>query len=400
MLVTDSVTNMSYDFDAVIDRHNTNSVKWDLAETRLGYRGVIPMWVADMDFRAPEPIIQALRKVADHGVYGYAARMPTYYEAFIGWMRRRHNWDIRRDWIEFTPGVVPAINMAVKAFTNPGDEVIVQTPVYYPFFSAINCNGRTILDNPLRLENGQYLMDINDLKKKLTPRTRLILLCSPHNPGGRVWTRAELTALGELCLKHGIIVVSDEIHSDIVYRGFSHTVFATLSLEFAQNSVICTGVSKTFNLAGLAMSNIVIPNADLRKRFHDEVAGCGLTLSNIFGLAATEAAYRYGEPWLEELLKYLEDNVDYLEKYIAERIPGVRMMRPQGTYLAWLDCRSLPISGERAKNFMLAEAKVGLEEGTIFGAKEVGFWRMNIACPRSILKQALERIEKAVKTLV
>jgi cystathionine beta-lyase len=391
--------SMEFDFDTVIDRRNTGSVKWDLAEARLGYRDIIPMWVADMDFRAPEPIIQALRKVADHGIYGYAARMPSYYEAFISWMNQRFNWDIKREWIEFTPGVVTAVNLAVRAFTQPGDEVIVQTPVYYPFFSAVTCNGRTLLDNPLRLENGRYIMDLASLEKKMTPRTRLILLCSPHNPGGRVWNKEELTALGELCLKHGIIVVSDEIHSDIVYHGFSHTVFATLSPEFAQNSIVCTGVSKTFNLAGLAISNIVIPNADLRKRFHDEVAACGLTLSNIFGLAAAEAAYRHGKPWLEALLKYLEGNLDYLTDYIVSNIPGIKVVRPQGTYLVWLDCRDLPISGERARNFMLAEARVGLEEGTIFGAKEIGFWRMNFACPRSILKQAMERIETAVRKL-
>jgi len=391
--------SMEFDFDTVIDRRNTGSVKWDLAEARLGYRDIIPMWVADMDFRAPEPIIQALRKVADHGIYGYAARMPSYYEAFISWMNQRFNWDIKREWIEFTPGVVTAVNLAVRAFTQPGDEVIVQTPVYYPFFSAVTCNGRTLLDNPLRLENGRYIMDLASLEKKMTPRTRLILLCSPHNPGGRVWNKEELTALGELCLKHGIIVVSDEIHSDIVYHGFSHTVFATLSPEFAQNSIVCTGVSKTFNLAGLAISNIVIPNADLRKRFHDEVAACGLTLSNIFGLAAAEAAYRHGKPWLEALLKYLEGNLDYLTDYIVSNIPGIKVVRPQGTYLVWLDCRDLPISGERARNFMLAEAGVGLEEGTIFGAKEIGFWRMNFACPRSILKQAMERIETAVRKL-
>ncbi len=390
---------MEFDFDRVIDRRNTGSVKWDLAEARLGYHDIIPMWVADMDFRAPEPIIEALRKVADLGIYGYAARMPSYYDAFISWMSQRFNWEIRQEWIEFTPGVVPAINLAVRAFTQPGDEVIVQTPVYYPFFSAITCNGRTVLDNPLRLENGRYVMDLAGLEKKMSPRTRLVLLCSPHNPGGRVWNKEELMALGELCLKHDIIVVSDEIHSDIVYHGFSHTVFATLSPEFAQNSIVCTGVSKTFNLAGLAISNIVIPNADLRKRFHDEVAGCGLTLSNIFGLAAAEAAYRHGKPWLEALLNYLEGNLDYLTDYIVSNIPGIKVIRPQGTYLAWLDCRGLPISGERARNFMLAEARVGLEEGTIFGAKEVGFWRMNFACPRSILKQAMERIETAVKRL-
>ncbi|MEW6143310.1 MAG: MalY/PatB family protein [Chloroflexota bacterium] len=399
MTVLNRKSTMSYDFDTVIDRRNSGSVKWDLAEARLGYRGIIPMWVADMDFRAPEPVIQALRKVADHGIYGYAARMPSYYEAFINWMKRRYKWEVKREWVESTPGVVPAVNLAVKAFARPGDEVIVQTPVYYPFFSAITGNGRIILDNPLRLENGRYVMDLVDLKRKLGPRTRLILLCSPHNPGGRVWTKAELTALGELCIKHGIIVVSDEIHSDIVYQGFTHTVFATISPEFAHNSVICTGVSKTFNLAGLTVSNIVIPNPDIRKRFHNEVIGCGLALSNIFGIAAAEAAYRYGEMWLEALLEYLEGNLVYLTNYVESKIPGIKVMRPQGTYLVWLDCRSLPINGERAKNFMLAEAKVGLEEGTIFGAKEIGFWRMNFACPRSVLKEALERIEKAVKRL-
>lgn len=390
---------MRYDFNTVIERRGTCSLKWDVAETMFGSRDIIPMWVADMDFRTSEPVIQALRKVADHGIYGYATRLPSYYESFIGWMKRRHNWDIKREWIEFTPGVVPSLNLAVRALTAPGDEVIVQTPVYYPFFKAINYNGRTMLDSPLRLDSGHYVMDLDDLRRKITPRTKLMLLCSPHNPGGRVWTVPELTALGELCIRHGIIVVSDEIHSDIIYRGFKHTVFATISKEFAQNSVTCTGVSKTFNLAGLNTSNIIIPNENIRNRFHHETLACGINLPNLFGIAAVEAAYRYGESWLEQLLDYLEGNLDYLTNYIEERIPSIKVIRPQGTYLAWLDCRSLPISGERAKNFMPAEAKVGLEEGTIFGAGEIGFWRMNFACPRSLLKQALERIERAVNNL-
>ncbi|MCX8126120.1 MAG: pyridoxal phosphate-dependent aminotransferase [Dehalococcoidia bacterium] len=390
---------MGYNFDLIINRYGTGSIKWDRAEAVFGCRDVIPMWIADMDFRTAEPIVTALRKVAEYGIYGYATRLPSYYQAFIGWMKRRHNWEPREEWIEFTPGVVPAIAMAVRSLTDPGDEVIVQTPVYHPFFHAVINNHRTILDNPLRLENGRYVMDMDDLRQKLTPRTKLMLLCSPHNPGGRVWTKSELTALGELCLEHNIIVVSDEIHADIVYPGHKHTVFATISREFAENSIVCTGVSKTFNLAGLTTSNIVIPNQNIRKRFHQETLSCGINLPNLFGLVATETAYNHGEPWLEELLKYLESNVEYLITYTEKNIPYIKVMRPEGTYLAWLDCRSLPLTEERAKNFMPAEARVGLEAGTIFGVKETGFWRMNFACPRGLLQQALERIEKAVRNL-
>jgi cystathionine beta-lyase len=390
---------MGYDFDRVIDRCNTNSMKWDLAEARLGCKGLLPMWVADMDFRAPDPVIQALRVAAEHGIYGYAARMPSYYESFINWMKKRYGWEVKREWVECTPGVVPALHLAVRAFTRPGDEVIVQTPVYYPFFNAVTSTGRIILNNPLRLENGQYVMDLADLERKLTSRTKMMLLCSPHNPGGRVWTRAELTNLGRLCFDRGITIVSDEIHSDIIYRGYTHTVFAALGSEFTSKSIVCTGVSKTFNLAGLAISNIVIPDSGLRNLFHREVAGCGLALSNSFGLAAAEAAYRHGEPWLNELLVYLDGNLDIMVDYISRHIPAIKIIRPQGTYLAWLDCRSLPVSGERAKRFMIDEAKVGLEEGTIFGTNETGFWRMNFACPRSILKEALKRIEQAVKLI-
>ncbi|MFH1169216.1 MAG: MalY/PatB family protein [Chloroflexota bacterium] len=390
---------MRYDFDSVIDRHNTGSVKWDFAGEIFGLEGILPLWVADMDFRVPPPVIAALKKAVEHGVFGYSRAMPSYYEAVRGWMSQRHGWDIRDEWVVFSPGVVPALHMLVRAFASPGDQVIVQTPVYYPFFRVIKNSGCELLDNPLRLEGGQYVMDLDDLERKLNPRARMMILCSPHNPVGRVWREDELRRLGELCLRHDIMVVSDEIHEDIVYEGFKHTPFVLASPESMSNLVVCTGASKTFNLAGLHTSNIIIPDARLRERFRATMEGCGIYGQNTLGIVATEAAYRHGEEWLEQLLRYLQGNIDFLSGYIAEKIPGLRLIQPQGTYLLWLDFRGCGISPDRLGTFVRQDARVGLEAGTIFGCKEAGFERMNIACPRSTLAAALQRIEQAVNSL-
>lgn len=390
---------MKYDFDTVIDRYNTNSAKWDLAEERFSVKDIWPMWVADMDFRAPEPIIDAVKKVAAHGIFGYSGTPQSYYEALIGWMKRRHNWDIEKEWVVFSPGVVPALHMLIRTFTRPGDQVIVQTPVYYPFFSAISSNGCEILDNPLQLQNGQYMMDLADLEAKLNPHARMLILCNPHNPISRVWQREELRRLGELCLEHDVLIVSDEIHEDIVYDGFKHIPFTSVAKEFAEKTIVCTAASKTFNLPGLQMSNIIISNPTLRNRFSETVKSCGTHSPNIFGTVATEAAYRYGEPWLEQLLEYLQGNVAFLTKYIAERIPGLKVTQPQATYLLWLDFRNCGIELARLSEFVRQDAKVGLEAGTIFGCQEAGFERMNIACPRSTLAEGLRRIETAVNLL-
>jgi cystathionine beta-lyase len=289
--------------------------------------------------------------------------------------------------------------MLVRTFTEPGEQVVIQTPVYYPFFNVIKNHGLEILDNPLRLENGHYFMDMDDLKAKISPRTRMIILCSPHNPVSRVWKEEELRQLGELCVKKGILVVSDEIHGDIIYNGFKQIPFASISPEFADNSITCTGTSKTFNLAGLHTSNIIISNPALRKRFATMVRNCGFLSPNIFGTVATEAAYRHGEQWLIQLLEYLEGNITYANSYISQMIPGLKITQPQGTYLVWLDFRACGISRQKLGTFIREEAKVGLEPGILFGCKEEGFERMNIACPRSTLEKALDRIAAAVKSL-
>lgn len=390
---------MTYDFDAVIDRHGTNSIKWDYTEQFLGAADVLPLWVADMDFRAPACITDAVRQTADHGIFGYPGIPDAYYEVLIEWMRTRHGWQIDRDWVVYTPGVVPAVNLLIQTFSSPGDEVILQTPAYHPFFHAVKNNRRRVLANPFHISENRFVMDLDDLAAKIGPRTRLMLLCSPQNPGGRVWERDELVALGELCRQRGVLVVADEIHSDLVYPPARHVPYASLSQDFADNSVTCTGVSKTFNLPGLQVSNILIPNPRLRKRFQAKLRSCGLGLPGGVGIAATEAAYRDGAAWLDALLSYLKGNVDFLCRYAADHIPEIKVMRPEGTYLAWLDCRGVPLRPDLIHTFFLRDAKVGLEDGSVFGGPEPGFERINLACPRSILEEALRRIEAAVCTL-
>jgi cystathionine beta-lyase len=387
---------MKYDFDTPVSRYGTNSAKWDAADRALGGKGLIPMWVADMDFRAPESIISAARKVVDIGIFGYGHTPPSFNEAVCDWMHRRHGWDIKPEWIVFSPGVVPALNFAVQAFTSPGDEVMVQTPVYFPFFSAISNNLRKIIDSPMELVNGRFRFNIAELEAKITSRTRLLLLCSPHNPAGRVWSPDELIEIGELCRRNNIIIFSDEVHHDIVYPGNCHTVFPLIGEDYSQSCLVGTSVSKTFNLAGLQLSSIIVPNENLRKTFRESLSRCAVSYPNIFAINICEAAYRQGEDWLDQLIQYLSGNLSYLREYLSTRLPSIRMIEPEATYLVLLDCRGLGLPPERLKKFMRAEAGVGTEECTVFGMKEVGFERMNIACPRSQLTLALDRIADAV----
>ena len=390
---------MKYDFDTIIDRHNTNSIKWDFVEEIYSVKDILPMWVADMDFRLPEPVIDAVKKVAMHGIFGYSGAPLSYYDAFMEWMKCHHNWDIKKEWVTFTPGGVTALFLLVKAFTRPGDQVIVQTPVYYPFFNAIKSGHCEILGNPLQFKDELYTMDLAELESKVNSSTKMIILCNPHNPVGRVWREAELRDIGELCIKNNILIVSDEIHQDVVFDGFKHIPFATISDEFADRSVTITGLSKTFNLAGLQMSNIVIPNSIVRRRFVKTVENSGIFLPNTFAIAATEAAYRHGASWLEQLLSYLQGNLAFLNTYVAEKIPGLKVIQPEGTYLVWLDFRGCGIDQTRLNRFLREKAKVALEAGTKFRAKEEGFERMNIACPRETLTEGLRRIEKAVRMI-
>ncbi|WML42929.1 MalY/PatB family protein [Neobacillus sp. PS3-40] len=390
---------MKYDFDKEINRINTASEKWDEVENLFGDKDILPMWVADMDFRVPEPVIDAIKDRAEHGIFGYTARTESYYEAVIDWMKRRHNWIVEKEWICHSPGVVPALSLIVQTFTKPGDKIIIQPPVYYPFTKVIEKHGRKIVANPLEFKEGRYMMDYEDLEKKIDPDTKMIILSSPHNPVGRVWNKEELIRLGEICLKHNILIVSDEIHFDLIYKGHSHTPFASISEEFAQNSIICTAPSKTFNLAGMQTSNIIIPNEKIRTTYINILEIFSISMISSFGLVATESAYRYGEDWLEELLHYLQQNLDFLTNYIETNMKELKVIQPEGTYLVWIDCRGLGMDAKVLEKWMQTKAKVALDEGYIFGQEGEGFTRINIACPRSILEEGLKRIEKAIKVL-
>jgi len=391
----------SFDFDQVIDRTKSNSAKWDkkVLEKGFGDPDLLPLWVADMDFKSPQPIIEKLVQTAEYGIYGYSILPPSFFESVLSWFKRRYGWDIDKKWLSQTPGVIPALDVAVNAFCNPGDKVIVQNPVYYPFYRVIENNGCRTLLNPLKLSNNHFTMDFEDLEKKVKdPRAQMIILCSPHNPIGRVWTKEELKQLGEICIKNEILIVSDEIHCDLIFPGYNHTNFAIINDEFAQNSVTCTSTSKTFNLAGLKISNIVIPNQKLRQTFINTQANLGVGGPNIFAVAAMETAYKHEicEKWLDALLQYLKGNLHFLKAFIKEKLPQIKVIEPEGTYLIWVDFRELGLEPKELEKFMRGKAKVALDEGYIFGQGGEGFERINIACPKSILEEALNRITEAI----
>jgi cystathionine beta-lyase len=381
-----------YDFDEIIYRRNTNSAKWDLERDDL-----LPMWVADMDFKSPPEVIAALEERVQHGVFGYSGGYNGWYDSLAEWMNNRFNWKINKEWLTTSPGVVPALDMLVRALTQPGDGVIIQTPVYHPFFSVVLNNGCKLIENPLYLDGQRYRMDLDNLKKQIDSRTKLIIICSPHNPVGRVWSREELTTLGQLCLEHGIIVIADEIHSDLVFPGCQHTVFASISPEFEQNCVICNAPSKTFNIAGIQASSIIIPNENIRAAYKRILNTGELGLPNVFAAAALQAAYTWGEEWLEELLVYLQDNYRFAKDFIEQRIPEIKIVESEGTYLIWLDCRGLGMKDEELDVFVKEKAHLLLSPGYIFGNSGSGFQRMNIGCSRALLEQGLQLLEKAVR---
>ncbi|MGF7060091.1 MalY/PatB family protein [Brassicibacter mesophilus] len=388
-----------YNFDEVIERRGTDSVKWDLLIERYGRDDLLSLWVADMDFKPSIAIQEALEKKARDSVFGYTFVSDSYYDAVISWMKKRHNWDVKKEWIKTTPGVVTALSHAIKAFTNPGDEVIVQSPVYYPFYSAIRNNGCQIINNPLIYKDNTYVMDYEDLERKISPRTKLLFLCNPHNPVGRVWTRNELLKLGEICLKNNIIIISDEIHFDLIHKGYNHTVMATVSSEIKENCIVCTAPSKTFNIAGLQVSNIIIPNDNLRKVYNNELENSSITEPNLFGMEALKVAYSQCEDWLEEVLEYVEGNIDFFTKYIEKNIPQLKVIKPEGTYLIWVDCSKLHMNPKELRDFFINKCRIALDDGEIFGKEGEQFQRFNVACPRSILEETLKRIEQAVKAL-
>ena len=391
---------MKYDFDTPQDRTNSGSLKHEFCEKEFGLKNVIPMWVADMDFAVPEPVVEALRKRTEHPIFGYTLLPDSLWESVIDWQRNRFGWETKRSWFALTPGVVPAISLCVQTFSLPGDEVIVQTPVYHPFFHVLDRNGRHIVRNPLKVEDGRYSMDFDDLEKKIGNRTRLLILCSPHNPVGRVWTREELESLAEICIRKDILMISDEIHADLVFSGHRHTPLASISEAMAERTVTCMAPSKTFNIAGLTTAYVIASNPDILARFNQTMArSLSIFEGNIFGPVAFEAAYRYGAEWLDQLIPYLEGNVDYVVHFIAKRLPKLAFVRPEGTFLALLDCRKLGLDQKTLVEFFLRKAGVFFNDGTVFGSELKGFMRMNLGCSRLVIREALERIEKALKTL-
>lgn len=384
-------------FDEVIDRRNSRCRKWDNVEEVFGTHDILPLWIADMDFAAPPGVVDAINRAARHRIYGYHTRPQSFYQAAVDWVGRRHGWQVKLEWVINAPGVVPSIIAAILALTDPGDEVIIQPPVYPPFFSCVTKNGRQLVENPLRCADGRYEMDFDDLERKISSKTRMLILCSPHNPVGRVWTQAELTRLNEICLQHDIMVLADEIHSDLVFKGHKHIPVAALHDDAQRNTVTCISPSKTFNIAGFYTSYVIIADQSKRKKFLRVLEALEISQGNSFGVIAAEAAYRTGEGWLEDLLPYLEANADFMADYIAENIPGISMSKPEGTYLGWLDCRRLTIDSRDLKEFFVRKAKVGLNDGRTFGVQGEGFVRLNFGCPRSTLAEGLERIRQAVR---
>ena len=385
---------MKYDFDKTIDRRATNSYKWDSAP-----EGVLPMWVADMDFRTAPAIIDALQKRVAHGIFGYTRVPDAYYDAVTSWFSRRHGWDIDREWIIYTSGVVPAVSAVIKALTVPGDKVIVQTPVYNCFFSSIRNNGCEIVSNPLRRTADTYKMDFDALERcAADPRTKVMLLCNPHNPAGRVWTPDELTRLGNICLRNGVTVVADEIHCELVYQGFKYTPFASLSDAFLHRSVTCVSPSKAFNIAGLQIANIVAFDNDLRSRIDKAINITEVCDVNPFGVAATIAAYNEGEEWLNQLVDYLHGNYEAMAEFCRRELPEFPITRLEGTYLVWMDCSSLGMSSDALEHALLDDARLWLNAGTMYGAEGEGYMRWNIACPRSVMLDGLNRFLNFVRS--
>jgi len=382
---------MKYNFDEIIPRRGTNSYKWDSTADA----DVLPMWVADMDFRTAPPIIEALKKRVEHGIFGYVKVPDTYYEKTIDWFSRRHNWQISKEWIIYTTGVVPAISAIIKAVTSPGDKVLVQTPVYNCFFSSIRNNGCELVTNDLVYANRTYTIDFDDLERKAADSAvKVMLLCNPHNPAGRVWTREELMRIGEICLRHNVFVIADEIHCEFVYPGHTYTPFASLSKELLLHSATCVSPSKAFNLAGLQIANIIIADEEIRCKVDKVININEVCDVNPFGVEALIAAYSKGEEWLNQLNIYLYENYLFMKKFSKSHLPQFPITILEGTYLVWMDCSALHKNSGKIEQLLLEKAKLWLNEGTMYGANGDTFMRWNIACPRSVLLEGLNRFRK------
>lgn len=387
---------MIWNFDEPVAREGTNCIKYDLREDTFGEKDVIPMWVADMDFKTPDFIMSALRKRLDHEICGYSYRPPEYFTSIINWINLRHNWPIEKDWICFSPGIVPALNLCTLAYTQPGDKIIVQPPVYFPFFSAVEAHGRKLVYNKLKEVDGKWEMDFESLLESIDEKTKMIIISNPHNPVGRVWSPEELLSLADICLARNILVLSDEIHSDLVLPGYKHTPFALLSEKIAAITITFIAPSKTFNLAGLSTSSVIISNPDLRKSFTRIVDNLHIGNGNIFGTVASISAYTHGHQWLDSLLDYIDHNIDFVGDYCNKMIPEIVPVMPEATYMIWLDCRKFGMSGKELQSFFIKSAGIGMNEGSTFGPGGEGFMRMNVATTHQTVMKALEQIEKAV----
>jgi len=384
-----------YNFDEIVPREGTNCLKYDAREMFFKSKDVLPLWVADMDFKTPDFIVDAIKKRAEHEIFGYSFKSDSYYKSVIDWMKHRHNWEIQKGRISSSPGVVAGLTTAIETFSNPGDGVVVQPPVYFPFFDCVKGTTRKMVENPLKIESGRYTFDFDDLKSKIDKNTKLLLLCNPQNPGGMVWTREELTELANICIENSIMIISDEIHSDLIYDGHKHIPIASISKEIAQNCMVLMAPSKTFNVAGLASSIVIIPNKVNFVRYERALGVGHLGMGNIFGSVALEAAYKHGDGWLEQMLEYLWENYLFLENFFETNLPKVKVMKPEATFLIWLDFTEYGMKNRELLNYVSEKAKVGLNDGGKFGTGGDGWLRLNIGCPRSVLEEALERLGKA-----
>lgn len=393
-----NLAERNLDFDKIIDRTNTDSLKYDFAVERGMPKGILPLWVADMDFQTSSYILDAISERVNHGIFGYSDTKDEYFETVSSWMDRRHGWKVEKDWMITTPGVVFALAMAVRAFTKEGEAVLIQQPVYYPFSRVVNDNKRKLVVSDIKLmDDNRYHMDLEDVERKIVEdNVKMLMLCSPHNPVSRVWSKEELCALGDICLKHNVIIMSDEIHADFVYEDNKHYVLSDLKLEYSQITITATAPSKTFNIAGLQVSNVFIPNKDMRRKFEEEIAAAGYSQINSLGIVACRAAYEHGEEWYQAMLKYVKTNIDYVDEYLKNNIPSLKMIKPEGTYLVWIDFKELGLNDEELDSLVVNKAGLWLDGGTMFGESGSGFQRINVACPRKTLTKALDKLRDAV----
>lgn len=386
-----------YDFDLPVERRGTDSVKADDLRNRFGRSDLIPLWVADMDFRTPPFIVEALKKRCEHEVFGYTFASDAYYNSIINWVSRLHRWPVEREWLSYIPGIVKGIGLAIMCFTKPGDKVIIQPPVYHPFRIVPTLQGRVVVDNPLKTVHGKYAMDFEQLESVIDDKCKLFILCNPHNPGGIVWEKETLRQLAKVCSRHGILVISDEIHAEMVYPEYTHYPFATVSEAAGRNSITFMAPSKTFNIAGIVSSYAIIPEPHIRKKFFDFLEAAELADGTIFAYEATLAAYTYGENWRRQMLNYVRENVAFVDSYLKTYLPAIQVYRPQASFLIWLDCRELALPQTELVSFFINEARLALNDGSIFGTGGEGYMRLNVGCPRSILEKALNNLKTALE---